>query len=389
MTRPLVALLLVSCATETAPDAPLPDVAEVTEDVETVDASEEVDPPTIGAVGFVERTIDGADGVSLHTIVWYPAAKAKANVEPKVWFGIVQGEAQAELDAAPGDWPVILFSHGSQAINFQSVDVVEAWARAGWVVAAPNHVFNTLADNDKDKLGDVGIRRPKDLVAALTLLETLDAEAGGVLEGRIDTERFAVAGHSFGAFTALVVAGASIDVEGALARCAAGDDLKGACPMVETLEGPLYDGRPAALDGVQAAIAMSPAVWGLFAEPGLATVDTPVFIAAGAKDTITPTDIHAEPIFAALPPPKAIARFAKAGHYAFSNFCDIPDIEEVTAGVIAECDDTFIEWHHAMALIAEQTLPWLEAHVLDDPDALTLLQPDTWAPDATVELELE
>jgi len=257
----------------------------------------------------------------------------------------------------------------------QSVDLCEAWALAGYVVAAPNHVGNTLMDaNAGEKMAEVGLRRPDDIAATLSFVTDVNDDPGEVLFDRVDVERVAVAGHSFGALTALVVSGAAIDVVGARTRCDAGDDLKGACDMLAELTDDLYVGRPPSLENIRAGIALSPAVWGLFGELGLSKVTAPVFVGAGTLDTVTPVKEHAEPIYAALPKPRALAMFPTAGHYAFSNFCDIPDIETLSGGVIAECDEQFIDSHEAMAITATLTLAWLDAYVRDDPAPLAALE---------------
>jgi predicted dienelactone hydrolase len=388
-------LSLAGCGTTDEPAAnAVPDAPGDTAsgpDVATDSTPDTTQPePDVEAVGILQLTIDGPDDEALQTVIWYPAMHAPTNRAPYLWLGVIQGQGFVEIPAAPGPWPVVLFSHGSQAVNFQSVDLVEAWVRAGWIVIAPSHNGNTLFDNDKEKLAAVGTRRPRDLAAALVALEDLNDEPGGILEDRADLSRLAVAGHSFGAFTSLVVGGVQIDVDGARARCDAGDDLKGACGVVETLEGPLHDARPASLAGVKAAIALSPAVWGLFGESGSAKADMPIFIASGTQDTVTPQAEHANQIYAALPSPKAHAVFPNAGHYAFSNFCDIPDIETLTKGVIAECGEGWIGHQEAMRMTAEMTILWLDAWVSDNPEALEELRQRgvaDWAPDATVELD--
>lgn len=366
----------VEVAADTPDVSAPPELPESTDSLETESEIEIEDdapePPSEIAVGLLQTTIDGTDGVSLPLMVWYPAHAPKQDAEPMNYLGLLTGVAYPELKAIDGFFPVVLFSHGSQAINFQSVDVCEAWARAGYIVAAPNHVGNTLLDNAKDDetKGQVGKRRPFDLAATLLALQAFNTEDGHLLTGRIDTQRVGVAGHSFGGMTALVAAGASVDVELAQSLCDAGQDMKGACALVKQMEGPLYDGRPPELETIKAAISLSPALWGLFGEKGLATTTAPVFIAAGDKDTITDTAAHALPIYAHLPTDKALARFPDAGHYAFSNFCDIPDIESISGGVIAECDDNFIDNHVAMAIIAELGLMWLDFYVKGDATAL-------------------
>ena len=183
-----------------------------------------------------------------------------------------------------------------------------------------------------------------------------------------------------------------MDVAGATERCDMGEDMKGACAMIRQLDGDIYDARPPELEGIEAALALSPAIWGVFGSTGIGAIDTPLMLAAGSLDTITPIDTNTTPIYEHMPEPKSLAMFGAAGHYAFSNFCDIPDIESLTKGVIAECSEDFVDHHLAMDITAELSLAWFDAFLHDDWTALDALTseeiatrwPDvlTWTVDA-------
>ena len=92
-----------------------------------------------------------------------------------------------------GQYPLVVFGHGF------------ALTPAGCVVAAP--VFplgnaNAPAGPNESDL----VNQPADMRFVITRLLALDSRPGGVLEGRIDPRRIAIAGHSDGAETALAVA---------------------------------------------------------------------------------------------------------------------------------------------------------------------------------------
>lgn len=101
--------------------------------------------------------------------------------------------------AAPGPWPLVLFSHCHACTRFSSFAVAEHLASHGFVVAAPDHTGNTLWDqlggNVSGLNGDTLDARVADLGATLD-----DVLAGaGLPEGlTVDAARVGALGHSFG-----------------------------------------------------------------------------------------------------------------------------------------------------------------------------------------------
>jgi pimeloyl-ACP methyl ester carboxylesterase len=104
-----------------------------------------------------------------------------------------------------GPYPLVLFAHGFALTPASYARLLNAWTRAGYVVAAP--VFpleNANAPGGPDE-SDL-INQPQDISFVIGRLLNLNGRATGVLGGRIDPSRVAVAGHSDGAETALAVA---------------------------------------------------------------------------------------------------------------------------------------------------------------------------------------
>jgi dienelactone hydrolase len=114
-------------------------------------------------------------------------------------------ETTVRYPAMGGARPLILFAHGFALTPATYSRLLGAWAQAGYVVAAPSFPLeNANAPGGPDE-SDL-VNQPRDVSFVTSRLLALTARPSGVLEGRIDPGRIAVAGHSDGGVTALAVA---------------------------------------------------------------------------------------------------------------------------------------------------------------------------------------
>jgi dienelactone hydrolase len=107
--------------------------------------------------------------------------------------------------ASGGPFPLIVFGHGYAGTPATYSALLDAWAAAGYVVAAPIFPLGNAdapGGPDEDDLPN----QPADMSLVITRLIALDIQPSGPLYARIDPQRIAVAGHSDGAVTALAVA---------------------------------------------------------------------------------------------------------------------------------------------------------------------------------------
>lgn len=150
-------------------------------------------------VTFVDRTRPtpsfGATAASpqrlLVTHLWYPAAGPAGTLAPR----------NAHPEHRGGPFPLIVFAHGNNGRATNYAPMLQAWAAAGYVVAAPD--FPVSSRSDTAGINDVGAQ-PADLQFVLTQVLRLDRGLGGL--GRIiDIRRIGVAGHSLGAATVVAL----------------------------------------------------------------------------------------------------------------------------------------------------------------------------------------
>jgi len=138
-----------------------------------------------------------------------------------------KAEATTPLPA-DGKFPVIVFSHGAGGSGDMGLPLVNHWASHGYVVLCPTHAdsIKLRPQQGQDVSGGAAgvirraisreedwVNRPRDISFLLDSLDTLEAKLPA-LKGKLDRERIGVGGHSFGAFTAQVVGGATLKLAG-------------------------------------------------------------------------------------------------------------------------------------------------------------------------------
>ncbi|MFI5889143.1 alpha/beta hydrolase family protein [Actinoplanes sp. NPDC051513] len=185
--------------------------------------------------------------------------------------------------AAGGPYPLILFSHGLNAVPEDYAELLTAWARAGFVVAAPSYPYTAGTTADFNPI-DV-LNQPLDASHVITEV----ARRGGV-----DAQRIAAGGHSAGGVTTLGMFSARRDT-----RLRSGVILAGRQVIAAPLTGPA----------------------------------APLLFVHGKRDrTVDYADGHA--VYDAVTWPKAFLTFPAGGHVA----------EGAELDVIAAASTDFWRW---------------------------------------------
>ena len=145
------------------------------------------------------RTIELPDGTSqprtLVTYVRYPALGAPNRTD------------MPDAPAARGDgpFPLVIFGHGFNVTPALYASMLQSWARAGYVVAAPIFPLeNADAPGGPDE-SDLS-NQPADMRFVITRMLAASSASSGPLAGLLDPTEIAVTGQSDGGDTALAVA---------------------------------------------------------------------------------------------------------------------------------------------------------------------------------------
>ena len=324
----------------TPPEITIPDITDVQPEatVELVEAEVEED------TGKITPTFDpsfwGPYQVGTRSYSWYDTVRAR-NVPVTVWYPalpqgeekatyllVIKGDAyqQPAADKSGAPYPLVLFSHGFNGKAEQSITFTEYVASHGYVVAAMDHVGNTLTDfSASDELvAEVALERPYDVAFTYKEMIKYAEEGSEVMAGMVDPTRVGMTGHSFGAYTALVVGGGAVNVDEAQAACEAGSESNIFCPYIGYWPAGTIHKLVPPIAELDAVVSMAPGGYAAFGSEGLTQMYAPVMLIGGTLDDMMPIEIETKPIYQSLPPPKIQAIIENAGHMSFTNICDLP-----------------------------------------------------------------
>lgn len=249
------------------------------------------------AVGYRVLALEGGRKVA----VWYPAAAPEQPMpytpQHNGFFGSVA------RDAPPAECPrvpLLLFSHGWGGCALQSLFLTEELARAGYVVAAPDHADAVCRIGaDELNLGNLRIDRSFFDPASWTerseigrlhdLRAVIKVVAGDPALARIaDATRVGAVGHSLGGYAAVGMAGG--------------------WPAWKTPE-------------VKAVLALSPYVLPFMAQGTLSRLQVPVMYQGAVLDLGITTSLEgAQGAYAQTPPPRFYARLNGGTHFEWTNW---------------------------------------------------------------------
>jgi dienelactone hydrolase len=134
----------------------------------------------------------GHPGRSLDTTILYPAT------------GPAGGPTRpgAPADRSGGPYPLIVFAHGFGSSPDGYVGLLERWAAAGYVVAAPRFPLTRSDAPGGPDLADFA-QQPGDMSFVVDRVLAASASSAGPLAGMVDGRHIGAAGHSLGGVTVL------------------------------------------------------------------------------------------------------------------------------------------------------------------------------------------
>lgn len=333
--------------------------------------------------------------------VWYPALNPEGLAEDNTFREYdlpLTGHAikGADPDMEHGPYPLVIVAHGlndnrllflylcehlaSYGFFVMAIDYADAWATPAVTPAARTSILYS---------------RPLDVTWQIDYAATLNTDQGA-LQGMIDTEKIAVVGHSRGGYTALMAAGAQLDIQGQTSWCTMYPDTVSA-PEIgsfsicgELVENQDSLARLAGLDTVpdnlwpawgdervDAVVPMAPAAFE-FGSESLQSVTIPTMVMYGSADRFALTDrpLYRPYVYDDLGSPlKSLVVFENAGHMIFANKCSV-EPWVLDQGLFWGCSDSVWDMDRAQDMIDHFTTAFLLDTLKGDSAAHAALAPD-------------
>lgn len=190
--------------------------------------------------------------------------------------------------------PVIVISHGLGSDRTSFVYLAQQLASYGFAVAVPEHPGSNadqlralLAGRENEVVEPSEfINRPLDVKYLLDELQRIDAANPSI---QLNLQQVGAIGQSFGGYTVLALAGASLNMKQLKTNCVNLNETLNASLLLQcrALELPqsqynLRDPR------IKAAIAINPVTSSIFGQAGLSQVKIPIMIVSSSADKVAP-----------------------------------------------------------------------------------------------------
>ena len=266
-------------------------------------------PANAGAygVGYREIRID-VNGEGMLTSLWYPTEAPSGHTA----IGPFTMPAAPDAPFSAGPFGLILISHGTGGSRLNHRGTAIQFAKAGYVVAAPEHTGDNWQDDRHAGRPANWRRRPGQLSSVLDrLLE--DTE----FREHIDPKRIGAIGHSAGGYSALALVGGKPDLCALARHCTERRDRDPVFCSYGRPEGHAQATIPGMADRrVGAVVAVAP-VGALFSEGAFTSVEAPVQIHRLDADRVLREPWHAHNIAKLLGRNAILIGHPGAHHFAF------------------------------------------------------------------------
>jgi predicted dienelactone hydrolase len=299
--------------------------------------------------------------------VWYPSVQTPGGFSYPIGSNKISSDGSLDAPCAGGKFPIVFYSHGATGSGTSSFFICETLARHGYVVVAPDYldtVFVTRIDQPVPYdsylwmrtaqyiswLRELGLNkasregrilfayRPIQLKQTMEKIFSLNKDSKSLLFQHVDENQVGLFGHSFGAWTSLLVAGASPDYRDQRIKA------------VAALSGPVNEH-----------------VYSVASDNDLTAVHVPVLFEYGEREPLSGRQDDKKFLFDKATKPKILLSIKDADHLTFSG------------GVKGEhkLASEYLTEDAPRKTISETTLDFFDAFLKGDAESKTRLKDKT------------
>lgn len=221
---------------------------------------------------------DQEAGEDAEFILWYPASKkgGKSNI------GDWKLNASRDAPEQEGTFPLLVISHDSGANKLSYNDTATELARVGFVVATPTHRTDNTHNLSGLFTAEQIFNRPKEIEIIIKKLQEPEYSKF------VNTKEIGLIGIGAGASTALILAGAMVDISSYAAYCKENTEDDPYCSdwvkqRLTTLSFSLPQSKSNIAQNIKALALVVPGYSMLFTQKSLQDVRCPAIIFEGEK----------------------------------------------------------------------------------------------------------
>ncbi|QLE59356.1 alpha/beta hydrolase [Nostoc sp. TCL26-01] len=275
-------------------------------------------------------------------------------------------------------FPLIIISHGIASDRYSFIYLAEHLASYGFAVAVLEHPGSNAQRFQQYFTGLAGppeprefIDRPLDIKFLLNELQRLD-KSDPQIEGKINFQQIGAIGQSFGGYTVLSLAGATLNFTQLRQDCNPNNSnlnfsllLQCQAALLPPQDYSLQDER------IKTVIAINPIDSSIFGETGISQIQVPVMLVAASQDIFAPPVPEQVRPFTFLPNPnKYLVLMENATH--FTVIADSPLVANVLPVPTSLVGP---ERTAAYGYLNALSVAFLEANLLNRPEYRAYLQP--------------
>ncbi len=244
--------------------------------------------------------------------------------------------------------PLIVFSHGFTSDTLHFKYLAEHLTSQGYIVVVPEHIGSDSRFKDAFLRGELSVAvspvefysRPLDITYVLNEIEN-NAE----FKGLINWEQVGVIGHSLGGYTALALAGASLNQARISQICQQNQPTLNVSILLQCRARSLPPGQYNLGDPrVKAVVAVNPLTSLLLGPESMRQISIPTMIMGGDQDFVTPfIQEQAHPFFWLTSEHKYLGVMVGGGHNSTSSEEEEENLPEFLKGISPESARSYLK----------------------------------------------